>query len=149
MARLRVAVTCCAVALAACAAAAPTPAMAKTPPMVEKINSVRAAHGLEPLRASPYLRRSSRRWGTYLINTGQFGHLGVRASRRFPYVGEVLSYHGGWRPRRSATVRGWLESPGHRAALLSPSFDSVGAAFARGRIGGRRTTIWVVQFGRR
>ena len=48
-----------------------------------------------------------------------------------------------------ATIRGWLASPGHRAVLLSPSFKNVGTAFARGRIGGRRTTIWVVQFGRR
>lgn len=149
MARLRVATTCCAVALTAPAAAGSTPAAAATRPMVEKINSVRAAHGLKALRPSPYLRRSSRRWGSYLMQTGQFGHLGVRASHRFPYVGEVLSYHRGWKPRRPATVRGWLESPGHRAALLSPSFGYVGSSFARGRIGGERTMIWVVQFGRR
>ena len=149
MARLRIATTCCAVGLAAPAVAVPTPAAAKPWPMVEKINSVRAAHGLEALRSSPYLRRSSRRWGSYLMRTGQFGHLGVHASRRFPYVGEVLGYHSDWKPRRPATIRGWLASPGHRSVLLSPSFRNVGTAFARGRIGGRRTTIWVVQFGRR
>jgi len=148
MARLRIATACCAVALAA-PAAGPTPAAAKTPPMVEKINSVRATHGLEPMRYSPYLRRSSRRWGAYLMSTGQFGHIGIHASSRFPYVGEVLAYHSGWKPRRSGTVRRWLASPGHREAVLSPSFRNVGTSFARGHIGGRRATIWVVQFGRR
>ena len=149
MARLRIATTCCAVGLAGPAVAVPTPAAAKPWPMVEKINSVRADHGLEPLRQSPYLRRSSLRWGSYLARSGRFQHLGIRASRRFPLVGEVLGYHGDWTPRRSATVRDWLASPGHRSVLLSPSFRNVGTAFARGHIEGRRATIWVVQFGRR
>lgn len=148
MATVRIVTACCAVALAVMAVTAPAPAAAK-PPMVEAINSVRAKHGLKPLRPSPYLRGSSRRWGSHLMRSGRFGHMGIRASRRFRYVGEVLAYHRGWKPRRGRTVRRWLRSPGHRAALLSQSFGDVGTAFARGRIGGRRYTIWVVQFGRR
>jgi uncharacterized protein YkwD len=149
MTGLRIATACCAAALAALAAASPTPAAANAPPMVERINSARANHGLAPLRHSPYLRRSSRRWGTHLMRTKRFGHMGIRASRRFRYVGEVLAYHGGWKPRRGRAVRRWLRSPGHRAALLSGSFRHVGTALVRGRIGGRRITFWVVQFGQR
>lgn len=147
MARLSRTTVCCAVLMAALIAPTP-PAQAASPPMVKKLNKYRAAHGLPALRAAPHLRRTSKRWGVRLMRTGSFGHIGVRSSRRFPYVGEVLALHYSWKPRRSLTVRRWLGSPAHRAAVLSPSFRYVGASMMRGRLNGRRATIWVVQFGR-
>jgi uncharacterized protein YkwD len=48
-------------------------------------------------------------------------------------VGENLYYGSGplGTPRR--VVRGWMESPGHRAALLEPRFVEVGIGVAQGR----------------
>jgi len=115
-------------------------------PMVRKVNQVRVWHGLPKLRYSPRLARSANGWGSHLISTDRFRHTGIRASARFRHVGEILAYHRGWRLKRSGTVRRWLASPGHRAAILSPTFRYVGAGRSRGYLGRRRATMWVVQF---
>lgn len=118
-------------------------------PMVHKINETRSAYGLPPLRYSPSLSRTSRRFARHLIKVDYFGHASrIQASRRFRRLGECLSLLPGWQLGRSRVVRGWLHSPVHRAILLSRSFTSVGASPARGRFGGRPATIWVAQFGR-
>ncbi len=43
--------------------------------------------------------------------------------------------HSDHRRRIKATVRGWANSPGHRALLLSGTFREAGAGLARGRLG--------------
>jgi uncharacterized protein YkwD len=117
--------------------------------MIDKINAARARHGAPPLRPSPSLRRSALAFARHLMRRDLFGHAArIRASPRFRALGEVLAIHRGRRPRRSFTVRAWMGSPGHRSVLLSRMFRRVGAARARGRFHGRRTTIWVVQVGR-
>ena len=51
---------------------------------VQQINWVRAAQHLPPLRVSRSLRRSSRRYGRWMVHHNYFGHLSrVRASRSF------------------------------------------------------------------
>jgi uncharacterized protein YkwD len=118
--------------------------------MVGKINKVRRAHGLAPLRASRSLKGSSRRFARHLMRIDYFGHFNrILASGRFRRLGEILALQRGWRLRRSSAVRGWLRSPGHRSILLSRAYRHVGAGHARGRFHGRLMTIWVVQFGRR
>ena len=130
--------------------AVPASASASAPPMVKKINKARRAHGLPELRYSRSLGRSSERFARHLSRTHRFEHgARIQASRRFRRLGECLGRSSGWRLRRSKIVRLWLRSPTHRAIVLSRAFNSVGAASARGRLGGRRTTIWVAQFGRR
>jgi uncharacterized protein YkwD len=129
--------------------AVPASASAGTPPMIRKINKARHAYGLPALRYSPSLGRSSGRFARRLISTGRFGHAPrIWASRRFRRVGECLGMQSGFRLRRSKMVRAWLNSPTHRAILLSRAFNRVGASPARGRFWGRRKTIWVAQFGR-
>ena len=129
--------------------AAPASASAGTPPMVRKINKARHAHGLPSLRYSPSLGHSSRHFARHLMRTDSFGHARhIWASRRFHRLGECLGRQSGFRLRRSMMVRAWLRSPGHRAILLSRHFNRVGAAPARGRFWGHRSTIWVAQFGR-
>jgi uncharacterized protein YkwD len=118
-------------------------------PMVGRINRVRRRHGLRPLRASPSLTRSARRFGRYLMRTDRFGHDShIWASGRFRVKGEVLAFHRGWRPRRAKTMRSWMRSPSHRSVLLSGRYRALGAAGVRGRFGGRRATIWVGQVAR-
>jgi uncharacterized protein YkwD len=127
------------------AAGAASPAQ---PAMLGKVNAVRAAHGLGPLRASPALHRSARRYARWMLRHDYFGHLKrIRASSRFGLLGENLAWHSGRRPRIGRTIRAWLGSPGHRALLVHPRFRFLGAGMARGTMGARRATAWVLHFG--
>ncbi len=118
--------------------------------MVQVINKVRARHGLYPLRTSPSLQRSSKRFSRRLMAMNRFGHASrVSASRRFRRLGEALALHGGRRLKIRRTVRRWLRSSAHRRIVLTRSMRLVGAGVTRGRFGRSRATIWVLQTGRR
>jgi uncharacterized protein YkwD len=118
--------------------------------MLAQINSVRAYVGVHPLRASRALNGSSSRYATTLMRHDYFGHASrIRAGGRFRLLGEILEMHRGTRPQIGATVRAWLNSPGHRRVLLDPRFYWIGLGRSTGRFAGHRTTIWVGQFGRK
>ena len=118
-------------------------------PMVDKINIVRTAHGLRPARYSRSLSTSSSSFARHLAVTQQFEHgTRIMASNRFSTLSEILALTGGWKVRRGKTLRRWLESPAHRAVILSPAVDYVGAARIRGHFAGRPVLFWTVQFGR-
>ena len=126
------------------------PGQAATPRMVVELNKNRQANGLPPLRYSSSLGRSSTSFARHLDRTNRFGHASrIWASSRFRRLGEVLGLQRGWRVRRAAAIRMWMRSPGHRAHLLSRAYRYIGASRVRGRMGGRRVTIWVVQLGAR
>jgi uncharacterized protein YkwD len=117
--------------------------------MADEVNRFRAAHGLKALRYSPSLTRSSTRFAHRQMSRGRFGHASrIMASSRFRALGEVLSVHRGWSPKWRSVVRRWSRSHSHRSVLLSARFRYVGAGWARGRLGRRRTSMWVVQVGR-
>jgi uncharacterized protein YkwD len=116
--------------------------------MVAAVNEVRAQNGLPALGASPALHRSARRYARWMLRNDYFGHLGrIRASSRYSMLGENLSWHSGRRARVARTVRRWMNSPPHRALILHPGFRWLGAGPARGTLGGRRVTAWVLHFG--
>ncbi len=118
-------------------------------PMVDRINMVRMAHSLRPARYSPSLSASSSSFAHHLAGTQQFAHGSrIMASNRFSTLSEILAVTGGWKVRRGKTLRLWLESPAHRAVILSPGVDYVGAARIRGHFAGRPVLFWTVQFGR-
>ena len=48
-----------------------------------------------------------------------------------------------------STLKAWLASPAHRALVMTSSMNLVGVGHARGRLGGRARTVWVVQVARR
>jgi uncharacterized protein YkwD len=117
--------------------------------MIAKINKVRARHGLPPLRSSPSLRRSSRRFARAMIRRDFFGHRSrVSASRKFHRLGEAIAMHSGRRPGVRGTLRRWMRSPSHRKLVLTRANRWVGAGMARGRLGRRRAVIWVMQVGK-
>jgi uncharacterized protein YkwD len=116
--------------------------------MVAAVNAVRAEHGLPGLRDSPALHRSARRYSKWMLRADYFGHLGrIRASGRFSLLGENLAWHTGPRPLVWRTVRSWMRSPAHRGLILHPGFHWLGAGPARGRLGSRPVTAWVLHFG--
>ena len=146
---LRLAAPCLVVACSLALSATSQEVHASPSPMVDKINAVRSAHGMRPLRYSRSLARSSSRFSRHLLRTGRFAHgRRIMASGRFSRLGEILALTRGWRIRRKPTLVRWLASPGHRAVLLSSSYRYVGAARARGRLEGGKAIVWTVQFGR-
>ena len=127
------------------------PASAATPAeneMVEQVNAVRADQGLRPFRAEPRLGRSAGSYAQWMLRHDYFGHLErIRAASGFSLVGENLAWHTGLRPRVAGTVRAWLDSPPHRALMLSSRFRWIGAGMARGRLDGLISTTWVLHLG--
>ena len=148
MTRARIAVACMLVAGTIAVPAAP--AAADAPAMVKKINDVRANHGLRPLRHAPSLTRSASSYASVMMSRDFFGHSShIRAPRRFRRLGEAIAYRRGYRRSTSGTLRAWLQSPGHRALILSSTFRFVGAGLSMGSCRGRAATIWVVHLGGR
>ena len=130
---------------------APVAAEARKSPslMVDKINEVRRAQGLAPMRYSSSLSRSSRRFARYLARTDQFTHgARISASNRFSRLGEVLALMRGWQVQRDLTLAYWLYSWSHRAVLLNPGYRYVGAARVNGYFKEIPMMFWTVQVGR-
>jgi uncharacterized protein YkwD len=116
--------------------------------MVDQVNGVRAGQGLRPLRPEPRLGRSAGSYAAWMLRHDYFGHLErIRAASGFSVVGENLAWHTGLRPRVAGTVRAWLNSPPHRALMLSSRFRWIGAGMARGRLDGLAGTTWVLHLG--
>src|SRR4051812_6479939 len=116
--------------------------------MLHEINGARAPPGLPALRSSSSLRRTSRGYAGFMLRRDYFGHLTrIRASRRFRRLGEIIAMHRGTRLGIRNTVRRWLNSPPHRAVILSGKFRYAGAGTRTGRFHGHRTRTWVMHFG--
>jgi uncharacterized protein YkwD len=135
--------------LIAAAVAAPA-AAAPARDAIDQLNDIRRASGLAPLQQSPSLARSSNRYARHMIRADFFGHSSrIAVSSQFGRAGETLALHNGWSPHAGETISGWMNSPGHRAVLLSSRYRWVGMGLARGRIGSRLVTVWVAHVGAR
>jgi uncharacterized protein YkwD len=118
--------------------------------MIHKVNEYRQHRGVAPLRTSDSLNTSARKYASHMMHSGYFGHSRrIRASRRFKRLGEIIEMHRGHGLDISGALRAWARSPSHKAILLDGSFDYVGAGPAKGRFHGKRTTMWVMHFGRK
>jgi uncharacterized protein YkwD len=85
-----------------------------------------------------------------MMRSNYFGHSArIRASSRFKRLGEIIEMHRGHRSDTSGALRSWIGSPAHNAILLDGNFRYVGAGQVKGRFHGRRTTMWVMHFGRK
>jgi uncharacterized protein YkwD len=116
--------------------------------LVRKLNKIRAANGLRPLRVSGSLNRSSSSYVRLMLRKHYFGHAPrIMVSGRFRKRGEVLGQHGGRRPRPGAAVAQWMASPLHRHVLLDAGFRYIGVGRAYGSFGGAAATSWVAQLG--
>ena len=116
---------------------------------LETLNEIRQSYGLPALRGSANLERSARRYAGRMLRGGYFGHAArIAVAARFRSAGETLAWHSGGRAQPRRTIRSWMNSPTHRALLLSPHFRWVGLGMKRGRLGGRRVTVWVGHLGR-
>lgn len=128
------------------------PASASSPAqrMISKVNAYRKHRGVPPVHMSASLNGSSRRYARHMMRAGYFGHASrIKASRRFKRLGEIIEMHRGHRLDIGGALRAWANSPGHNAILLDGSFKYAGAGPAMGRFHGKRTTMWVMHFGRK
>jgi uncharacterized protein YkwD len=117
---------------------------------IDALNDVRRANGLAPLRESGSLNNSSGDYARKMLRHDFFGHgSSIDVAGAFRSAGETLAYHTGWDAQPRRTITRWMNSPGHRAVLLSPGFHWVGMGLARGRLGGRAVTMWVAHVGSR
>ncbi|MBA3782890.1 MAG: CAP domain-containing protein [Nocardioides sp.] len=87
---------------------------------VAKINKVRAAHGLRPIkRVIPCLDGLSENWGQRMVAEGLWEHRDqsrVVSACRLSWTGETLA-RGNFTP--ASLVNMWMHSPPHRAILLT------------------------------
>jgi uncharacterized protein YkwD len=114
---------------------------------IRLINGIRAQHGLASVRHSSALSRAAGSHSRDMIERGFFDHTSsdgtpfasrVRRYVNARMVGEVLAYIGRRRGGAHAVVRMWMESPPHRATLLTPRFRRIGIAR---RWGGGRAVV--------
>jgi uncharacterized protein YkwD len=117
------------------------------PTLIQRMNEVREARGLNRLRSSLKLTRAATRHANSLAGAGYFKHDLYTPKKspnwwrfgswvnwywpgpgyRYWYAGENLAWGSPELSPRTA-VRWWLNSPSHRANLLSSTFRRVGVA---------------------
>ncbi|GGQ53291.1 hypothetical protein GCM10010267_15280 [Streptomyces griseorubens] len=122
-----------------------------TAEVVELTNRERARAGLPALSRDPLLTTAARAHSADMVARDFYAHTAPDGSKpwdraaaagsRCRTVGENIACG-----QRSAAevVRGWMNSPGHRANILKPEFTHIGVGFAGG---GRAGTYWTQLFG--
>ena len=128
--------------------------------LLREVNKTRRAHGLHRLRRSTRLQRSADYHCWDMLNANFFAHASsngtsferrVKRYTRKRRIGENLAYVPSSDARHAASqvVQMWLSSPGHREALLSPSFSRIGLARRIGKWGDFRVAVYTADFASR
>jgi len=121
------------------------------------VNWAREQSGRPSLTERRALARAAALKGRAVAQCGDFSHTPcgtdfaaqVRATGyRFAIFGENLFAGPYGRVSAREVVRAWLESPSHRANLLSPDYRELGIAPARaqGILGKREAVLWTAAF---
>ena len=150
-------VLCTLTALLLCATAAPA-AQAGGPRLdageravVRAINRARAHHGLRRLHGGRRLSRAADVHTRHMLAANFFAHgaFATRVRRFVGYrrIGETLAMLS--RCSAARVVRMWLNSPPHRAVLLSRGFSRVGIGRRVGSLGRSRACLVTADFASR
>jgi uncharacterized protein YkwD len=102
--------------------------------LIERTNAERARFGLRPLAISRNLINSARRHTIYMCRSRTMVHSNQN-------LGENIAMG---QPNVDTAVRTWMNSPGHRANILNPSYTQIGVAAYR--LGSNPTIYWTQQF---
>jgi uncharacterized protein YkwD len=108
------------------------------------INRERAAHGERALKSDPRLEQAAYDHSRDMVARDYFEHVSpggqtplqrIRASGFIPAghgfaVSENVAWGTLWLATPAEIVRAWMESPGHRAVLLSRSYSYTGIGVA-------------------
>jgi uncharacterized protein YkwD len=108
------------------------------------INQSRVAAGLRPLQENVTLAIKADKWAQHLRDICDLKHsrLSDGAPREWLKLGENVGYGGSIAQVHDA----YLNSPGHRANILDPSFTSMGTAAVWGDCNGFRRVFTVQEF---
>ena len=127
--------------------------------IVRAINRQRAKHGVAKLNASRRLATAADFHSWEMLDADYFAHESRdggpfdRRVRRYAdhrVLGETLAMlEGCGRKAARRVVRMWMNSPGHRAVLLSPTYRRVGLGRRTGNLGGARACVVTADFGSR
>ena len=134
--------------------------------IVREMNQVRTNRGIHPFRSAPSLRTAARAHSRAMLELGFFAHdsadgtaFSDRIRRYYTNrgwetwsVGEALLASQGQEIDAHAVVQAWLESPPHRAVILSPSWRDVGigavhTSTAPSEYGGSEAVVVTADFG--
>ena len=127
------------------------------------LNEERAQQGVRKLRNHTLLRVAATRHSNDMVARTYFDHDGPAGSTlvsrvtRVGYVnprvgwtvGENIGWGSGELSTPKAMVQAWMESPGHKANLLNPSFKDVGIGIALGSPRGGDGVTYTTDFGAR
>jgi uncharacterized protein YkwD len=127
------------------------------------LNAQRARHGLGTLRLNGKLSSAARRHSRAMVRERFFSHdsrnggsfldriraTGYLSGARSWRVGENIAYGSGSRSTPRSIGRAWMNSPGHRANILSESFREIGIGLAPGTPFGSGGATYTTDFGRR
>lgn len=122
--------------------------------VMKRINKLRANFGVKPVRANGRLAAAADAHSRDMLRRDFFAHSSsngtspdtrIRRYKRAKRVGETLAYMpDGGRTSATAVVRMWRNSSGHLRTLTYRRFRRIGVSKMRGRIDGRRVTVWTV-----
>jgi len=111
--------------------------------MLSKVNTERRERGLKELKSNPKLQELARAYAKDMFARGYFSHYNPEGQSPFDRMekagivyesaGENLAYA----PNVDVAHTGLMNSPGHRANILSPDFGSVGIGVVDGGIYGK------------
>jgi len=157
---MRTALLACSVVICCCAVLAWQPAKAAAASgnldrserkVIRIVNKIRARKGLRHLKASrPLAVASNQHTGDmlrrdFLSHSSSDGTAMPDRVRRYTgtknWVGENIAAISGRATARKA-VRMWMNSPPHRAVLLSPSGRRIGVGKRRGKLGSARRAVF-------
>ena len=118
--------------------------------ILKQVNAIRARNGLRKLRRHRGLARAADVKAHEVATTKVLSHSSpdgtsmderVRQYVRAVRVGETLGYVPAKSKQAKRIVDGWMASPSHRAALLSPAFRRVGVGRRRADLGSGKIAI--------
>ena len=109
-------------------------------------NSIRAEHGLAPLRENARLRRAALGHSVDMVRRGYFDHtspdggtmvariMGAHYARHDQgwSIGENIAWGTGSYATPSGVMRAWMNSPGHRENILRGGYRDIGVGIALG-----------------
>jgi uncharacterized protein YkwD len=127
--------------------------------IAKRINLLRAQHGLAKVRADRRLARAADAHSRDMLRKDFFAHNSsngssasarVRRYRHANLIGETLAFMpSGGRTSARAIVNMWTRSPVHLQVLTTARFRRIGVSKRRGRLSGRKVTVWTVDLSSR
>lgn len=123
--------------------------------VLELTNMERQRAGVAPLTLSSELTAAAQSYSQVLAETGCFAHTCGPVPNFTDRIGQAgyvdltaaAENIGAGYPTPESVVDGWMNSAGHRANLLSPSYSEIGIGVATG--GGQYGIFWTQDFGNR